>query len=146
MLAAAALFWASSDHASLTDRFHHARKVIRKIFRGQREPGRTYRGFMKLLRKWHQELLRVVVGELRLRMEQKLPDHYRIAGYAMFGGDGSRVELPRTKSNPRGLCAAAKRQTQEGEIEARPETKTPNHSSAGPGRNRQPRQWRRKRI
>jgi hypothetical protein len=99
MLAAAALFWATSDHTTLTGRFHHARKVIKKIFRRQPEPGRTYRGFMKLLRKWNQELLLAVVGDLRLRMEQEFPDRYRIAGFVVFGGDGSREELARTKSN-----------------------------------------------
>ena len=34
MLAAAALFRATSDHATLADRFVHARKIIKKIFRG----------------------------------------------------------------------------------------------------------------
>jgi len=67
MLAAAALFWATSDHTTLTDRFGHTRKIIKRIFRGQPEPGKTYRGFMKMLDKWHVRLLLKVVSGLRLR-------------------------------------------------------------------------------
>lgn len=109
MLAAAAVFWAISDHATLTDRFEHARKVIRRIFRRQPEPGHTYRGFMKMLNKWHVQLLLAVVTGLRLRMEQGLPDQYRIAGFTVFAADGSRIELPRTKSNQEAYSARRKK-------------------------------------
>jgi len=99
MLATAALLWAVSDHATLGDRFDHARKIIKKIFRRQPEPGQTYRGFMKMLNKWHTELLLRLVCELRLRMEQELADQFQVGGFTVFAGDGSRVATPRTKSN-----------------------------------------------
>ncbi len=108
MLAAAALFWATSDRATLTGRFEHTRKIIKRIFRGQHEPGHTYRGFMKMLGKWHVRLLLAVVCELRLRMEQELQEQYQIAGFTVFAGDGSRVQTPRTKSNQQAYSAARK--------------------------------------
>ena len=99
MLAAAALFWVTSDRTTLTDRFQHTRKIIKRVFRGQAEPGKTYRGFMKMLDKWHAQLLLRVVLELRLRMGQELADQFQIAGFTVFAGDGSRVQTPRTQSN-----------------------------------------------
>jgi hypothetical protein len=99
LLAMTALFWAASDHTTLGDRFEHASKVSKKISRGQPEPGRSYRGFMKMLALWNTRLLIAVVSGLRLRMQQELPDQYEIAGFRVFAGDGSRIELPRTKSH-----------------------------------------------
>ncbi len=99
MLAAAALFWATSDRPTLGERFQHARKIIRKIFHWQSAPGKTCEGFLKMLRRWNGELLVAVVGVLRWRMEQELPDQFQVAGFTVFAGDGSRVETPRTKSN-----------------------------------------------
>lgn len=99
MLAAAALFWATSDRPTLGERFQHSRKIIRKIFHRQTAPGKTCEGFLKRLRRWNRELLVVVGGALRVRMEQELADQFQVAGFTVFAGDGSRVETPRTKSN-----------------------------------------------
>lgn len=93
MLATVALFWAWSKAEGLKERFQEARKVAAKIFRWLRDPGETYHGFMKQLRKWHVELQILCIGELRLRMKQDLFGQWKIAG------DGSRIELPRTQSN-----------------------------------------------
>lgn len=109
MLAAAALLWATSDRQSLTERFEHARKIIKRVFRGQREPGSTYRGFMKMLSKWHAELLLVMLCELRLQMERELSNQYQVAGFTVFAGDGSRVETPRTASNQQAYVAGRSR-------------------------------------
>ncbi len=108
MLAAAALFWATSDRATLTGRFEDARKIIKRVFRGQPQPGETYRGFIKMLDKWHVRLLRTVVCELRFRMEQELQEQHHVAGFTLFAGDGSRVQTPRTKSNQRAYSAQRK--------------------------------------
>ena len=112
MLAAAALLGASSDRTTWGGRFEHARKMIRRIFRGQPEPGKTYRGFMKMLIKWHVRLLLCVVGELRLRMERELQEQFQIAGFTVFAGDGSRVQTPRTKSNQQAYSAQRKQKRQ----------------------------------
>ncbi len=108
MLATAALFLAVSDRPTLGERFDHTRKIIKKIFRRQPEPGRTYRGFMKMLNKWHVRLLLSVVCELRLRMQQELQEQFQIAGFTVFAGDGSRVRTPRTKSNQQAYSAQRK--------------------------------------
>ena len=98
MIAAGALFWATSDLPNLTDRFQQARKIVTKIFRWQLAPGQTYQGFMKMLRKWHTNLMLAIVPHVRVQMKELLPGQWTIAGYVVFAGDGSRIELARTES------------------------------------------------
>lgn len=98
MLAVAALLWAAADLTNLKDRFGQARKIVNKVFRWQPPAGATYQGFVKMLRKWHLRLLLVIVPQVRVQMKEVLPGQWMIAGYVVFAGDGSRVELARTKS------------------------------------------------
>jgi hypothetical protein len=98
MLAVVALFWAWSGLENLEDRFVEARKLAEKIFRWLPSPGTTYQGFVKQLRKWHVELQLVCMGELRVLMKQDLFGSWKIAGFVVVAGDGSRIELPRTQS------------------------------------------------
>jgi hypothetical protein len=98
MLAVAALLWATSGEDNLTDRFVTARKVVHKLFRWQGAPGESYQGFMKVLHKWHLRLLLAIVPHVQTQMKQVLPGLWLIAGYVVFAGDGSRIELPRTES------------------------------------------------
>jgi Transposase DDE domain len=98
MLAAAALFWAISEQANLTERFELSRKIVNKVFRWQPSPGTSYQGFMKMLRKWHVELMLAIVPDVRAKMKEVLPGQWEIAGYVVFAGDGSRIELARTES------------------------------------------------
>jgi len=99
MLVVVALFWAWSRADGLKERFKEARKVAAKIFRWLPDPGKTYNGFIKQLRKWHVELQVLCMGELRVLMKQDLFGQWKIAGYVIIAGDGSRIELPRTESN-----------------------------------------------
>ena len=98
MLAVAALLWATSELTNLKARFELARKVVKKVFRWQPAPGTTYQGFMKVLRKWHMNLLLAIIPHVRLQMKEVLPAQWQIAGYVVFAGDGSRVELARIES------------------------------------------------
>ncbi len=98
LLAAVALLWAVSSARNLTDRFEKARKVVVKIFRWHPEPGASYQGFMKMLAKWHDGLMVAIVPHVRAKMKTLLSQQWTIAGYAVFAGDGSRVELARTES------------------------------------------------
>ncbi len=102
-LAVAALFWVWSDEATLTDRFAAARKITQKAFRIQGEFASSYQAFMKMLLRWTNTLIAVLVPKLRCRMRAKFR-RYRIAGHVVLGVDGSRVELPRTKSNQKHYC------------------------------------------
>jgi hypothetical protein len=98
MLAVAALLWATSELTNLTDRFDQARSIVQEIFRWQPSPGATYQGFMKMLRKWHADLLLAILPHVRVQMKQVLPGQWTIAGYVVFAGDGSRIELARTQA------------------------------------------------
>jgi len=98
MLAVAALLWATSELTNLKDRFQQARKIVSKIFRWQPAPGATYQGFMKMLRKWHRNLQLAIIPHVQAQMKEVLPEQWRVAGYVVFAGDGSRIELARTES------------------------------------------------
>ena len=98
MSAVAALLWATSDRPTLKSRFEHARKIVKKVFRWMPAPGATYQGFMKVLRKWHVELMLVITPHVQAQMKEVLPGQWEIAGYVIFAGDGSRVELARTEA------------------------------------------------
>ena len=98
MLAVAALLWATSELTNLKDRFEQARKIVGKIFRWQSAPGTTYQGFMKVLRKWHSRLQLAIIPHVRAQMKEVLPGQWEVAGYVVFAGDGSRIELARTES------------------------------------------------
>jgi len=99
MLAVVALFWAWSNADGLKERFKQARNLAAKIFRWLPDPGGTYHGFMKQLWKWHVELQVLCIGEFRTLMKQDLFGHWKIAGFVVIAGDGSRIELPRTVAN-----------------------------------------------
>jgi hypothetical protein len=98
-LAAAALLWAWSDEATLGDRFQTARKIVQCLFTLQQEPAGSYQAFVKLLRKWTGSFVTILQTALRQRMQTSLASRWLLHGFAVFGGDGSRVELPRTRSN-----------------------------------------------
>ncbi len=108
LLAATALLWAYSDYQCLTDRFAHVRKVAKKIFRWDNDPGDSYQGFIGMLKKWHARLLVAIVAELRLRMREELADQYLVGGFFLCAVDGSRVEVPRTQSNQKAYAAKKK--------------------------------------
>ena len=99
MLVTVALFWAWSELTGLKERFTEAVRLVGKIFRWLPGPGKTYQGFTKQLRKWHVELQLFCLGELRVLMKQDLFGQWKMAGFVVVAGDGSRVELPRTASN-----------------------------------------------
>jgi hypothetical protein len=98
-LAAAALLWAWSDETGLLRRFAAARKIARRVW-GRSVPAQaSYQAFAKLLVRWTGPLLVVLTTAFRTRMRTSLAAHFRMAGYVVFGGDGSRLGLPRTASN-----------------------------------------------
>lgn len=108
MLATAALIWACSPSEKLKDRFTQARKIVKRVFRWQLAPGATYQGFTKMLRKRHVGLMLAIQPHIRVQMRDVLPGQWKIAGYTVFAGDGSRVELARTESLEKAYSAAKK--------------------------------------
>ena len=107
-LVAAALVWAWSDELTLADRFRTARKIIQFLFAPQQEPATSYQAFVKLLRRWTGELVRLLQSGLRQLLPRVLADRWRLYGFVVFGVDGSRIELPRTKSHE-GVYAPTKK-------------------------------------
>jgi hypothetical protein len=65
-----------------------------------------------MLRKWHTELLLAIVPHVRVQMKEVLPGQWEIAGYVVFAGDGSRIELARTVSLEEAFSPARKKKPQ----------------------------------
>ena len=108
-LAGVALLWAWSAEAALTERFAAARKVAVVTLGLSTPTATTYQAFLKLLRARTVRLVAAVAVALRRRMREDLCDRFRVGGYAVFGVDGSRLELPRTASNQGRFAAGPKR-------------------------------------
>lgn len=98
-LVTAALLWAWSGETTLKERLRQAIEANRRIW-GRAVPARTsYQAFLKLLVRWTEPLRAELVRALRTRMEQEFPRPFRLAGFVVLAGDGSKVGLPRTQSN-----------------------------------------------
>jgi len=98
-LAAGALLWAWSDEQTLTERFRTVRRIAICLVGGQQQLAKTYQAFTKVLRRWTDELVLVLQAALQARMQDTLPRHWQVGGFVLFGVDGSRIELPRTRSH-----------------------------------------------
>ena len=98
-LVSAALIWAWSDEGTLDERFQTARKIVGHTQAPQQEPAGSYQAFLKMLVRWTARLIAGLQTALRERMRQALPQRCELFGFVIFGVDGSRIELPRTKSH-----------------------------------------------
>jgi hypothetical protein len=98
-LVAAALVWACSGQGTLTGRFGQALKFARGLGRRFAPVKTSYQAFMNLLVRWTAQLRKDIVLEYRLLMEREFPEQFRIAGYVPLAGDGSKLQLARTRSN-----------------------------------------------
>jgi Transposase DDE domain len=108
-LTCAALLWAWSGEAALTERFTAARTIAVVTLGLSTLTATTYQAFLKLLRVWTVVLAAAVAVALRRRMQGDLADRFLVSGFAVFGVDGSRLELPRTRSNQGRFAARPKR-------------------------------------
>ncbi len=98
-LVAGALLWAWSSKPTLKERFEQSLKFSRGLGRRVAPAESSYQAFMKLLLRWTDELRVCLVLAFQRLMAQKLIEEFRIAGYVLFGGDGSKLKLARTRSN-----------------------------------------------
>jgi len=112
------LLWAWGEQATLTDRFAHAREVIASHADDQRQSV-TYQAFVKLLRRHSNSLLYAVVRALQARLRESFPDAYRVAGFVVFGVDGTRVATPRTAANQAALDPPPKRRSKKPRLRSR---------------------------
>lgn len=101
------LLWAWGEQVALGDRLAHAQEVIDSAADDQPR-SITYQAFVKLLRRHSAALLYAVVTTLQARLRQSLADSYRVAGFLVFGVDGTRLGVPRTKANEASFSAVAR--------------------------------------
>lgn len=98
-LAIAALMWACSGGSSLKERLEDARKVAKNIENKGAPKKISYNAFMHLLRRWTFDLRPILLAALHQLIEYEHGDGLYYAGYLVLGGDGTKIELPRTESN-----------------------------------------------
>lgn len=98
-LAAGALLWAWSGEETLTERFRTMRRIAIGLAGGQQQLAETYQAFTKILRRWTDSLVAALQMALHQRMTETLPQYWQVGGFILFGIDGSRIELPRTRSH-----------------------------------------------
>ena len=108
-LTATALLWAWSDELTLGERFRTVRKIALRLPGTQPRLATSYQAFTKILRRWTDDLTLLVQVGLRVRMQSALPEQWRIASFLVFGVDGSRIELPRTRSHERAYSTIRKK-------------------------------------
>lgn len=109
LLTAAGLLWAWSDETTLVERFANSRRILLHLFSPAEPLAESYQAFIKLLRRWTEPLLARLQAALRGRLERDLSDCWLVLGFVMFAVDGSRAELPRTRSHERAWSAARHR-------------------------------------
>jgi len=107
LLAIAGLLWAWSDEPTLTDRFQAVRKIVLYLF-PQTDLAGSYQAFTKMLRRWTPLLIPRLQSALRQQMQQELAGCWHVLEWVMFGVDGSRAELPRTRSHEQAYSAIRK--------------------------------------
>lgn len=94
-----AVLWAWSDEKTLTQRFFIARKAVMVMGILALIPATTYQAFLKILTTWTKVLAARLAEALRQRMKSDLGERFHLHDFAVFGVDGSRLELPRTQSH-----------------------------------------------
>jgi hypothetical protein len=106
-LAWTAILWAWSNEVTLGERFTCAQRLIQHLQvqhaqEGSAKQSTSYQAFLKVLVRWTGMLVWALQITLRQRMQSlslKDKDVWRQHGFSVFAVDGSKIELPRTKSN-----------------------------------------------
>ena len=116
MLVVAAILTTFGVAEAITDRFDAAREIVRATWPTRRQPGTSYGGFIKALRKATPNLLKMLLPALRRHVQRLAErggpaDCWRIGPWAVFGVDGSRIECPMTAANEEAFGTAGKKRT-----------------------------------
>ena len=98
-LAWTAILWAWSNEATLLERFDCAQRLIQHRQGESAKATTSYQAFLKVLIRWAVPLMLALQVTLRQRMQSLSPDDWQQHGFVVFAVDGSKIELPRTKSN-----------------------------------------------
>lgn len=109
-LAAAALLWSWSGEVTLGERLQQTWELLPGWCGRSRTPRTSYQAVLKLLVRWTDRLRDALIEALRRRMEHLCPESFRLAGFLVLAGDGSKGELPRTRSHEARFSPAKSRQ------------------------------------
>ncbi len=96
-----AIFWVWSADSSMVKAVEGAVSLVRRIF-GQAAVT-SYQGLTGALKAYSDQLLPVLWCRLHSLMEQTSPEKYRVGMWLALAMDGSRISVPRTKQNEKGL-------------------------------------------
>ena len=99
LLAVAALLWAWSDEKLVADCFKAARRIALVMFPQTQKVADSFQGFLKLLIHWNVALATELKSTLHKRMATDFSELMKIGKFVIMAIDGSRIGLPRTKSN-----------------------------------------------
>lgn len=113
LLAVAALLWSWADEKLVGDRFSTARRIVLAMFPQKQTVAGTYQAFIKLLRKWTPAFVLILQQTLRQRMQTDLADSMMIGKWVLYGVDGSRVNLARTKAMEQAFSASKRKNKKE---------------------------------
>jgi len=110
LLAICAILMVFSQASVLKDRFAEARLATVRLYVGRhrRRPGQTYEGFIATLCKVSGQLLEGLLATLRAMVQEIAGPYWQVAGWVLFGVDGTKVECPRTKANEQSMGCAGK--------------------------------------
>lgn len=98
-LVIAALLWSWSSETTLKGRFGQALRIARKLGLRCAPAATSYQAFLKLLVRWTSPLRDCLLAMFQSLMERNFPKQFRLAGYVVLAGDGSKMKLARTQSN-----------------------------------------------
>lgn len=98
-----AILWVWSDCSRLTTGYEEARQVARGMYESLKLC--TYQGFIRALVTWTERLRPLLWSRLQQLMEPAAANYWRLGEFLALAVDGSRVTVPRTKSNESAFAA-----------------------------------------
>lgn len=113
LLVVCAILMAWEASATLTDRFAAARATLGRMYPGRRRPGATPEGFAAALAGRSAALRAVVCAALRSAVNRLAESAgcWDVAGWALFGCDGTKIDCPRTAANEAAFGGGGKAKT-----------------------------------
>jgi hypothetical protein len=88
-----------SSQPTLLQRFAEARSACIRMYFSRLRPGKTFVGFMGVMKRRSARLLVLVTGTFRARMRQEPGANWRVGRFLAFGVDGTKIDCPRTQDN-----------------------------------------------
>jgi hypothetical protein len=98
-----AIVWVWSDNTCLTGAFLEAHQWSMRVL--DRAAVSTFHGLLKALARWTAIVLPIIGERLQQLMQEQGGTHWRVGLWLPIAVDGSRVSVPRTKSNEQAFCA-----------------------------------------